>query len=73
MQNTTNTRSQNTNTKGGNPSGSDRRHQKCSAQNSAKSQTKDSKQKMPAGNPTSAGHADKVSDPPVPNRAHTEM
>ena len=34
---------------------------------------KNGKSTLPAGNPTSAGHVDEVSDPPVPNRAHTEM
>ena len=28
---------------------------------------------LPAGNPASAGNVDRVSDPPVPNRAYTEM
>ena len=28
---------------------------------------------LPAGTPKSAGNVDRVSDPPVPNRAHTEM
>ena len=43
--------------------------------NSGKSSLKDKSgsSKMPAGNPTSAGHADEVSDPPVPNRAHTAI
>ena len=36
-------------------------------------QCKNAKGILPGGNPTSAGHADEVSDPPVPNRAHTEM
>ena len=28
---------------------------------------------LPAGTPTSAGNVDRVSDPPVPNRAHTAI
>ena len=38
-----------------------------------KMKDKSGSSKMPAGNPTSAGHADEVGDPPVPNRAHTAM
>ena len=45
------------------------------AKNKAEGKSKKggAKEILPAGNPTSAGNVDRVSDPPVPNRAHTEM